>query len=88
MNMEYVVVWEYEKKDEAEIIKKFKKRPEGTMSRLYPPKALGGQTKGFSLVEADDFMEIEKFFHTYAPLLKWKVYPIVDLGKIIEVRKY
>jgi len=86
--MEYVVVWEYKKKDEAEIIEKFKKRPEGTMKRLYPPRALGGQTKGFSLVEADDFMEIEKFFHTYAPLLKWKVYPIVELGKIIEIRTY
>jgi len=86
--MKYVVIWEYKKKDEAEIIKKFKKRPEGEITRLYPPYALGGQTKGFSLVEAEDFLEVEKFYHTYAPLLKWKVYPIVDLESIIGIRKY
>ena len=86
--MKYVVIWEYKKKDEAMIIEKFKKRPEGEITRLYPPYALGGQTKGFSLVEAEDFLEVEKFYHTYAPLLKWKVYPIVDLESIIGIRKY
>jgi hypothetical protein len=86
--MKYVVIWEYKKKDEAEIFEKFKKRPEGEITRLYPPYALGGQTKGFSLVEAEDFLEVEKFYHTYAPLLKWKVYPIVDLESIIGIRKY
>ena len=80
-----VSFWEV---DEAELIEKFKKRPEGEITRLYPPYALGGQTKGFSLVEADDFMEVEKFYHTYAPLLEIKAYPIVDLTKIIGIRTY
>jgi hypothetical protein len=86
--MKYILFWEYKKKDEAEIIDRFKKRPEAEIQRLFPPYALGGQTKGFSLVEADDYREIEKFYHHYTPLLKTKIFPIIELTELIKIRKY
>ena len=86
--MKYILFWEYDKKDEAAIIEKFMTRPEAEIKRLFPPYALGGQTKGFSLVAAENFEQIEKFYHHYAPLLKVKVYPIIELPKVVEIRKY
>ena len=86
--MKYIVFWEYDKEDEAELIEKFKVRPETEITRLFPPCALGGQTKGFSLVENDDFEQIEKFLHHYTPLLEVKIFPIIELPKVVEIRKY
>ena len=86
--MKYVLFWEYDKKDEAALIEKFKTRPEAEIKRLLPPYAIGGQTKGFSLVEAEDFEQIEKFYHHYAPVLKAKIFPIIELTKLLEIRKY
>lgn len=86
--MKYVVFWEYDKKYEAAIIEKFNKRPEAEMKRLTPPYVLGGQTKGFSLYEEENFEQLEKFIHHYTPLLKTKIYPILELTTVVKNRKY
>ena len=86
--MEYIVFWEYDKKDEANAFEKFKTRPEAEINRLFPPYALGGQTRGFSLVEDEDFERIEKFYHHYAPELKIKIFPIIEVTKLVEIREY
>ena len=86
--MKYIAFWEYDKKDEAALIEKFKIKPDAEITRIFPPCVLGGQTKGFSLVETDDFEQLEKFLHNYTPLLKAKVFPIIELTKVIEIRKY
>lgn len=86
--MKYIVFWEYDKKDEAALFEKFKTRPEAEIKRLFPPYALGGQCKGFSLFEAEDFSEIEKFGHHYAPDMKFQIFPIVEVTKLVEIRKY
>lgn len=35
--MKYIVFWEYEKEDEADLIEKFKIRPEAEITRIFPP---------------------------------------------------
>jgi len=86
--MKYIVFWEYDKKVEAVLVEKFKRRPETEINRLFPPSHLGGQTKGFSLVEEEDFERIEKFYHHYAPELNFKIYPFIETIKVLEIRKY
>ena len=86
--VKYIVFWEYDKKDEAAVFEKFKTRPEAEINRLLPPYALGGQTKGFSLFEEEDFERLEKFGHYFAPLFKFKVFPIIELTKLVEIREY
>jgi hypothetical protein len=79
--MKYFVFWEYEKEDEADLIEKFKVRPGAEITRLFPPGALGGQTKGFLLVEDDDFERVEKFLHHHSPMLKVKIFQSLNLQK-------
>ncbi len=86
--MKYVVFWEYDKKDEPAVFEKFKTRPEAEISRLLPPYALGGQTAGFSLFDEEDFERIEKFQHHYAPELKFEIFPIIEVSKLVEIREY
>lgn len=86
--VKYIVLWEYDKKDEAAVFEKFKTRPEAEVNRLLPPYALGGQTKGFSLFEDEDFERIEKYQHHYAPELKVKIFPIIEVTKLVELREY
>ena len=86
--MKYVVFWEYDKEDEAVLLEKFKTRPETEINRLFPPMVFGGQTKGFSLVEEEDFDRVEKFCHHYTPVLEFEILPIVEAVKMIEIRKY
>jgi hypothetical protein len=85
--MKFIVYWEYDKKDEAAMWEKFKNPPEITEHRLFPPCILGGQTKGFSLYEEENLEQLEKLIHHYTPLLKTKISPILELPKVIEIRK-
>ena len=84
--MKYVAYWEYCLKDEKVLIEKFKKRPEQEITRITPAFHLGGQTKGFSIYEADDFKVIEKFLHHYAPELNFVVYPIMETTEVVKIR--
>lgn len=84
----YIGFWEYDKKDEEALFEKFKTRPETEITRLFPPSVLLGQTKGFSIVEEDDVERMEKFIHHYTPLLKIKLYPFIELEKLVAIRKY
>jgi hypothetical protein len=85
-NMKYVAYWEYCKKDEKVLIEKFKKRPEQEITRITLAFHLGGQTKGLSIYEADDFTTIEKFLHHYSPELNFVVYPILETTEEIKIR--
>jgi hypothetical protein len=84
--IKYIVFWEYDKKDEEAL---FKKLPfTGDLNRLSSSYYLGGQTKGFTLVEEEDFEKIEKHYQHFAPMARTKVLPIIELTKVLEVRKY
>ena len=84
--MKYICFWEYDKKDEKAL---FEKLPyEGELHRISSSFTIGGQTKGFTLVEEEDFETIEKHYHYLAPLLRVKVLPIIELMKVLEIGKY
>jgi len=84
----FIGFWEYDKKDEASLIEKFKTKPETMINRLFPPCCLLGQTKGFSIMEEDDMERVEKFVHHYSPYLKIKIYPFIELEKLVKIRQY
>jgi Domain of unknown function (DUF3303) len=84
--MKYVAFWEYCKKDERVLLEKFKKRPWHDITRVTPAFHLGGQTKGFSIFDADDFIPIENFLHHYSPELNFEVYPIIETTEIVKIR--
>jgi hypothetical protein len=72
--MKYVYFWKYDKKDEAAL---FEKLPfQGELNRLSPSYSIGGQTRGFTLIEEENFEKIEKHCQNLAPLLNVKVLPI------------
>ncbi len=86
--MKYLLLWEYDLKDESTLFEKFKVLPEDNKKlRIFPPHFLGGQTKGFSVLEADDFEQIEQFCHHYAPDMKWKIFPIIEAAKAVQIRE-
>jgi len=85
--VKYIGYWEYDLKDEPALLEKYKVLPEGLEKlRLFPPYWLGGQTKGFSLLETDDFEKIEELCHHYAPEMKFKIYPIIEVAKALPIR--
>jgi hypothetical protein len=84
--MKYVCFWEYNKKDEEAL---FKKLPyQGELNRLLTSYSIGGQTKGFTIVEEDDFEKIEKHYTHFAPILKLEILPIIELNRVLELRKH
>jgi hypothetical protein len=86
IKMKYAAFWEYDVKDEKVLIEKFKKAPEQEITRLTPAFHLGGQTKGLSLYEADDFKAVERFIQHYSPELHFVVYPILETSEEIKIR--
>jgi len=85
--VKYIAFWEYDPKDEPALLEQYKVLPEGIENlRLFPPYWLGGQTKGFSLLETDDFEKIEELCHHYAPEMKFKIYPIIEVAKALPIR--
>jgi len=84
--IKYIVFWEYDKKDEEAL---FEKLPfEGELNRLSTSYYIGGETKGFTLVEEEDFEKIEKHYQHFAPIVRTKVLPIIEMGRVLEARKY
>lgn len=55
----------------------------GELNRLTSSYYLAGQTKGFTLV-CEDFEKIEKHYHNFAPMVRTKVLPIIELGKVLR----
>ena len=86
--MKFITFWEYDKQNEAALFEKFKTRPEAKINRLFPPCCLAGETRGFTLAEEEDIENLEEFAHHYTPYLRFKIHPIVELTKLIEIRKY
>jgi hypothetical protein len=81
--MKFIAFWEYDPKDTAKVIEKFKKSKTG-MKTLYEPHHIGGQTKGFTIFETDDIMVIADYSSYYVPELKMKIFPIMDSAKGVE----
>ena len=81
--MKYIAYWEYDPKDTSKVIDKIKKRKGSyTIETLFPSHYLIGRTKGFTIFEAEDEMEIVKFSSYYAPEAKMEIFPIVETSKV------
>jgi len=88
--MKYLTFWEFCSEDMDKVIKKFveyqkelEKNPGKYQKYIYPPHAFGGETKGFSIVEATPEQMAENTFY-WTPLLKMTYKPIMESAKIVE----
>ncbi len=91
--MKYIFFWEFCPENLGKVIEKTKKHnekmaknPEKYATTLYPSHSLGGQTKGFAIVEATPEQCRKTIMH-YLPELKGKFMPIFEAGKLIEEYK-
>ena len=88
--MKYIWFWEFCPKDMDKVIEKAEKRtkdeeknPEKYATTLYPSHSLGGQTKGFAIVEATP-EQCRNTIMYYSPELKVKYVPLYETSKLIE----
>ena len=88
--MKYIVFWEFCPEDMDKVIesslkaqKESEKNPEKFAKYIMTPQSIGGQTKGFSVVEATPEQMVNSVLHWH-PELKMKYMPIVDTAKFIE----
>jgi hypothetical protein len=88
--LKYIVFWEFCPEDMGKVIEKSvkaqkeaEKNPGKLPEYIMPPYSIGGQTKGFSVVEAEPEQIVNGvlFWH---PELKLKYMPIIESGKFIE----
>jgi hypothetical protein len=91
--MKYIVFWEFSPEDLDKVIEKQlkvpevgKKNPGMFAETIFPPHSIGGQRKGFTVVEATPEQIVNGTFY-WGPELKMKFMPIVDSATIIELYK-
>lgn len=78
--MKFIAFWEFDPKDAAKVIEKFKKSELG-LKQLMDVHHIGGQNKGFTIFETDDEQDIIDYMCYYSPELDLKIYPIQDSMK-------
>ena len=88
--MKYLVFWEFNSEDFDKVIQKSVKaqkesveNPDKYVKYLLPPHSIGGQNKGFSVVEGTSEQIINGVLF-WRPELKLKYMPIFDTATIIE----
>lgn len=90
--MKYIAFWEFCPEDLDKVIEKYnallegrEKAPEKYAETLFPPHSMGGENKGFTIVEATPEQMTNTILH-YMPVMKLKYVPILESRKIIETR--
>jgi len=88
--LKYIVFWDFHPEDMDKVIKKTvnmlqeaKKNPGKYPEYIFPPHSIGGQTKGFSVVEATPEQTVNGILYWH-PELKLKYMPIYETAKITE----
>jgi hypothetical protein len=88
--LKYIVFWEFCPEDMDKVIKKTvniqqeaEKNPGKYPEYIFPPHSIGGQTKGFSVVEATPEQTVNGILYWH-PELKLKYMPIYETAKITE----
>ena len=88
--MKYIMFWEFCPENLDKVIKKSLKRtqnveknPEKYAKTLYPSHSLGGQTKGFSIVDATP-EHVREIVLYYLPEMKVKFVPIIESASYID----
>jgi hypothetical protein len=78
--MKYMSVWSIAPENVEAVLKRFMEadpKPEGGAKLLGRWNEVG-TAKGYALVEADDPLEVTKFFAQWADLVDQKVAPVVE----------
>jgi hypothetical protein len=88
--LKYIVFWEFSPEEMDKVTEKsvkhqeeMKKNPGKYPEYLFPPHTIGGQTKGFSVVEATSDQIVNGVMY-WRPELKLKYMPIIESAKSIE----
>ena len=89
--MKYIAFWEMKPEDIPKVIEKFKKRmaPGGEklfgpgLKTVFSPHHIGGEAKGFTIVETDSPEELANYSSYYLPELVMKTYPIIDSNQVV-----
>ena len=89
--MKYIAFWEYKPEDFDKVIEKYRqitkereKTPEKYTKQLFPPHGMGGEHRGFTVVEATS----EQILNTVllnSPEVKIRYVPIFESTKYIEL---
>jgi hypothetical protein len=82
--MKFIAFWEMKPEDAGKVIQKFSKRQELGLKTLYGPCHIGGQAKGFTILEADDQSVLTNYSSYYTPELTMVIYPIDDSKAVVE----
>ncbi len=82
--MKFIAFWEMKPEDAAKVIQKFSKRQELNLKTLYGPCHIGGQAKGFTILEAEDPSVLTDYSSYYTPELTMVIYPIDDSKAVVE----
>ncbi len=83
--MKFIAFWEMKPEDTVKVIPKYQKRDElGGMKTLYGPCHIGGQSKGFTIVETDDPGALVNYSNYYTPDLTMTIYPIADSKDVVQ----
>jgi hypothetical protein len=77
--------------DSPKVIAKFKKRTEpggenligAGLKTLFGPCHIGLETKGFTILETDNAVDLANFSSYYLPELTMKIYPINDSKEMV-----
>lgn len=90
--MKYLAFWEFCPEDLDKVIEKsvksreeMKKSPGKFPEYIVPPHSIGGQMKGFSVVEATPEQIVNGVLYWH-PELKIKYLPIIEASEFIEQR--
>ena len=88
--MKYIAFWEHCPEDFDKVIERSKqhredveKHPEKYPKTLFPSHTMGGEPKGFSIIEGTPEQLISLALH-WMPLIKFKFVPIIESAKVIE----
>ncbi len=90
--MKYIAFWEMKPEDIPKVTEKFNKRmaPGGEKlfgpghKTVFGPYHIGGEPKGFTILETDNPEVLTNFSCYYLPELTMKIYPIVDSNQVVE----
>jgi len=90
--MKYIGFWEFcpgdldkaiAKNNQVIADRKTGSKKFGTM--IFGPFGLGGEMKGFTVYEVDNYEQLINISLHYAPVMTWKFVPILETGKVIEL---
>ncbi len=80
--MKFIAFWEMKPEDAGKVIQKFNRREELGLKTLFGPFHIGGQAKGFTILETDDPALLMNYSNFYTPELTMTIHPIHESKEV------